>query len=72
MPADGTPLVDTGREVLLDWRAEQAVVGLKAFRMGPQQMLALDVSAWPAAPGDLSDLTPRLQESLGRLTTLLK
>lgn len=72
MPADGTPLVDTGREVLLDWGAEQAVVGLKAFRMGPQQMLAIDVSVWPAVPGDVSDLTPRLQESLARLTTLLK
>jgi uncharacterized protein YndB with AHSA1/START domain len=71
VPGGETPLVDTGREVLLDWRGEQAVLGLKAFRMGPQQMLALDVSAWPTVPNDLPDLTPRLQDALARLAARL-
>ena len=44
VPADSDVLVDTGREVLLAWDAKEAVVGLKAFRMGPQSMLALDLS----------------------------
>jgi uncharacterized protein YndB with AHSA1/START domain len=48
--ADAQVLADTGREVLLAWDEQQGVIGLKAFRMGPQQMLALDASMWDEAP----------------------
>jgi uncharacterized protein YndB with AHSA1/START domain len=71
LPAAGAPLVDTGREVLLNWPEERAVLGLKAFRMGPQQMLALDYSAWPPAGGHGSAVLDRLQQTLTRLTTRL-
>ena len=71
VPADADVLVDTGREVLLAWDAQEAVVGLKAFRMGPQPMLALDLSTWATAPGDLTATTEDLQTALGRLKSLL-
>ena len=71
VPADAEVLVDTGREVLLAWDAQEAVVGLKAFRMGPQPMLALDLSTWATAPGDLTATTEDLQKALGRLKPLL-
>jgi uncharacterized protein YndB with AHSA1/START domain len=68
LPADAEVLADTGREVLLAWDERQGVVGLKAFRMGPQQMIALDVSTWsePAA-GELDALEGTLRSALKRL-----
>ena len=68
---DDEPLVDTGREALLNWPEEEAVLGLKAFRMGPQQMLALDYSAWPSTPANGSAVADRLQDALRRLTARL-
>ncbi len=50
LPDDAEVLVDTGSEVLLAWDARRAVLGLKAFRMGQQRMLALDLSAWGEPP----------------------
>lgn len=71
LPADADVLADTGREVLLAWDAQQAVVGLKAFRMGPQPMLALDLSTWAADAWDLDATTEDLRRALGRLKALL-
>jgi uncharacterized protein YndB with AHSA1/START domain len=68
---DREPLVETGREVLMPWPEERAVVGLKAFRMGPQQMLALDYSAWPLAPDGPDAMSDRLQATLARLAAQL-
>lgn len=45
----GRVLVRTPSEVLLTWPELDAVVGLKAFRMGPSHAVALDFSAWPLA-----------------------
>jgi uncharacterized protein YndB with AHSA1/START domain len=67
-PADAPTLVETGREVLLAWDAQHAVLGLKAFRMGPQQMLALDFSTWAQPPNDLAGIERGLHEALVRLT----
>jgi uncharacterized protein YndB with AHSA1/START domain len=76
VPAAGIPLADTGREVLLNWPDERAVLGLKAFRMGPQRMLALDYSAWrpdrPPSIGNGTDVAPRLEQALTRLTAHLR
>ena len=67
-----TVLVDTGRELLLSWAAREAVLGLKAFRMGPQQMLALDLSTWSASPTGLDRVAADMQEVLTRLTSSLR
>lgn len=71
VPGDSRVLVDTGREVLLEWPAETAVLGLKAFRMGPQQMLALDLSTWNEGPRDVDHLVTVMNESLARLSRLI-
>ena len=46
LPLTGTVLVHTGREVVLDWPEASGLLSLKAFPMGPNRALALDVGAW--------------------------
>jgi uncharacterized protein YndB with AHSA1/START domain len=69
LPATAPVLADTGREVLLAWPSHAAVVGLKAFRMGPQPVVALDVSTW-APEAAAVDQTP-FREALTRLKAAL-
>ena len=74
-PVDGEVLVDTGTEVVLDWPAERAVLGLKSFAMGPQLMVALDLSVWSASPpveesADTADRAARMNRALDRLVAL--
>jgi uncharacterized protein YndB with AHSA1/START domain len=64
-------LADTGREVLLACDVPDGVLGLKAFRMGPQQMLALDFNTWAESPGDLDGTERTLRQALQRLQLLL-
>jgi uncharacterized protein YndB with AHSA1/START domain len=72
-PADGEVLCDTGTEVLLRWPAERAVLGLKSFMMGPQHMVALDLSQWSEnGDGITPDTNDRLSRALDRLVTLLQ
>ncbi len=68
---DSIVLVDSGREALLDWPDQDAVLGLKAFRMGPQQMLALDMSTWSAQPRNLDGIASQMRDALSRLVALL-
>lgn len=71
IPVDGETLADTGTEVLLDWPAERAALGLKSFAMGPQQMVALDLSQWSESGADITDESrARLERALDRLLTL--
>ena len=71
-PAEGDLLCDTGTEVLLRWPAERAVLGLKSFMMGPQHMVALDLSQWSEGGAAISeDTNARLNRALDRLVTLL-
>lgn len=70
VPADGEVLIDTGREVLLAWDARDAVLGLKAFRMGPQGMLALDFNCWSESEVDLDAVKASLDDALARLRPL--
>jgi hypothetical protein len=65
-------LADTGREVLLAWDAQDAVVGLKAFRMGPQSMVALDFSGWSESAPDPQVIATQLHAALQRLTATLQ
>jgi uncharacterized protein YndB with AHSA1/START domain len=71
LPADAATLVDTGREVLLAWPQRQGVVGLKAFRMGPQPVVALELSSWPTPAQQPLDLRAELHASLIRLKAVL-
>lgn len=72
IPADGAALIDTGTEVMLDWPAERALLGLKSFEMGPQQMVALDLSVWSATGAEIShESRARLDRALDRLVALL-
>jgi uncharacterized protein YndB with AHSA1/START domain len=65
----GEVLCDTGTEVLLSWDARDAAIGLKAFAMGPQQMVALDYSCWPVeGEADAAgESKARLDRALDRL-----
>jgi uncharacterized protein YndB with AHSA1/START domain len=72
LPVDGEMLAHTGTEVLLDWPAERAALGLKSFAMGPQQMVALDLSQWSETGSDLpAESRARLERALDRLVSVL-
>ena len=71
LTADADVLADTGREVLLAWPQREAVLGLKAFRMGPQPVVALDFSTW-SADLDMSRLEGELEAAVTRLTDALR
>ncbi len=72
IPFDGDILADTGTEVLLDWPAERAALGLKSFGMGPQQMVALDLSQWSESGAEITDASrARLERALDRLLALI-
>jgi uncharacterized protein YndB with AHSA1/START domain len=72
IPADGAVLVDSGTEVVLDWPSERAVLGLKSFGMGPQQMVALDLSQWSEQGAGIAETTcAGLNRALDRLVALL-
>ena len=71
LPTDGE-ILNTGTEVLLTWPAQRALLGLKSFDMGPQQVVALDLSQWSEGGDRASDETKaRLNRALDRLITLL-
>lgn len=71
LPVDGE-MLNTGTEVLLNWPAERALLGLKSFDMGPQQMVALDLSQWSETGAAATDaMKARLNRALDRLITLL-
>jgi hypothetical protein len=65
-------LCDTGLEVLLSQPGSDGVVSLKAFKMGPQWMVGLDLSTWPEAGAIADDAKPRLNRALDRLVELLQ
>ena len=70
-PVDGE-ILNTGTEVLLTWPAERALLGLKSFDMGPQQVVALDLSQWSGTGARASDDTKaRMNRALDRLIGLL-
>ena len=64
-------LTDTGREVLMSWDRHEGVLGLKAFKAGPQQMLALDASMWSAETADFEPVEAALRRALLRLTAMV-
>lgn len=60
------------REAGKTWPAERALLGLKSFEIGPQQMVALDLSVWSAsALRATADREARLNRALDRLVKVL-
>jgi uncharacterized protein YndB with AHSA1/START domain len=68
---NGEVLCDTGSEVLLAINGGDGVVSLKAFSMGPQRMVGLDLSVWPEEGATGEDAKARLNRALDRLVELL-
>lgn len=71
VPANSPVVTDTGRELLVEWTDRDAVLGLKAFNMGTERMLGLDLSTWAERPQDLDVVVGELQQALQRLTAVL-
>ncbi len=69
--SSGSVLEDSGPEVMLDLPGRDAIVALKAFKMGPQYMVGLDLMQWPAEGDAAADMKAALNRSLDRLVALL-
>ncbi len=66
----GEVLADTGTEVQLSWPEIEGAVALKAFSMGPQKMLCIDVLAW-GGKVRLDEIERTMASSLERLKSTL-
>lgn len=66
----GEVLADTGTEVQLSWPEIEGAVALKAFSMGPQQMLCIDVLTW-GGKVRLDEIEQAMASSLERLKSAL-
>lgn len=72
VPSGGRVLCDTGAELLLSLDDRDGVVDLKAFTAGPQRMVGMDLSVWPADRVTPEDAKARLNRALDRLVALLQ
>ena len=66
----GEVLADTGTEAQLSWPAIEGAVAMKAFSLGPQKVLGVDVSTW-GAKDRLDEIEPAMESSLERLKSAL-
>ncbi len=66
----GEVLADTGTEVQLSWTEIEGAVALKAFSLGPQKVLCIDVVTW-AEKNRLDEIEPTMASSLERLKLAL-
>jgi hypothetical protein len=66
----GEVLADTGTEVQLSWTEIEGAVALKAFSMGSQKMLCLDVLTW-GGKDRLDEIEQTMASSLERLKSAL-
>lgn len=66
----GEVLADTGTEVQLSWTELEGAMALKAFSLGPQKMLAIDVVTW-AGNARLDEIEQAMASALERLKSAL-
>ncbi len=66
----GEVLADSGSEVQLRWPEIEGAVALKAFSMGPQKMLCIDVLTW-GSKDRLDAIEQAMASSLERLKSAL-
>jgi len=72
VPAGGRVLCDTGAELILALDDRDGTVDLKAFTMGPQRMVGLDLSVWPEGSAfALCASADRVEETKARLNRAL-
>ena len=64
-------LCDTGTEVTLSLPERDGIVAIKAFNMGPQYYVGIDLMTWPDAGATAEDGKPRINRALDRLMPLL-
>lgn len=71
-PLRGRVLAATAIETLISWPEQDAVLGLKAFRMGPAGLaVALHASSWSWDAGQQDRHRPLLERSVTRLAEAL-
>ena len=67
---DGETLAVTRREVAFSWEAEDLVLELKAFTMGPNSVVAVRGTAWQAEPARFAEIERAMGTALERLSAL--
>ncbi|HEX6164308.1 MAG TPA: SRPBCC domain-containing protein [Vicinamibacterales bacterium] len=72
LPSNGEMLCDTGTEVTLSLPGEDGIVAVKAFTMGPQYFVGLDLMVWPEEGAPAQDAKARLNRALDRLVPLIR
>jgi uncharacterized protein YndB with AHSA1/START domain len=68
---NGKVLALTKSETEFSWTEERAVLGLKAFPMGPQKMLAVHYSSWGTAADRAKVLEQQMERALESLAQAL-
>ena len=66
----GEVLANTATEVQLSWTEIEGALALKAFSLGSQKVLAIDVVTW-AGKGPLDEIAHTMESSLERLKSAL-
>ena len=72
LPSNGEVLCDTGTEVTLSLPGRDGIIACKAFTMGPQYFVGLDLMMWPEAGAVGEDAKARLNRALDRLVPLVR
>jgi uncharacterized protein YndB with AHSA1/START domain len=68
---NGQVLAFTKTETQLSWTEVRGVLGLKAFKMGPQKMLAVHGSGWGMPPERAKELEQQMERALESLAQAL-
>jgi hypothetical protein len=68
---NGKVLAFTKSETQLSWTEERGVLGLKAFNMGPQKMLAIHGCGWGMTPERAKQIEQQMERALESLAQAL-
>jgi uncharacterized protein YndB with AHSA1/START domain len=68
---EGDTLAVTRREVAFSWEAEDVVLELKAFMMGPNPVVSVRGTAWQPDPEEFGAIEGKMSAALKRLATRL-
>ena len=68
---NGKVLALTKSETEFSWLEERAILGLKAFNMGPQKMIAVHCCAWGMTPVRAKELEQQMERALESLAQAL-
>src|SRR5262249_44998781 len=68
---NGKVLARTKTETEFSWTEENAVIGLKAFSMGPQKVIAVHYVAWEVSSERAKELEQQMERALESLSQAL-